>query len=80
MKVRLIKLESTHENLRTDVVEGTLEVPPQIGEHMLILADPIDQDADVRYIMTSEITGVLYQPGIWHVSTKNSTYQVEEIV
>ena len=55
MKGKLIKLVSSHENLRTPIVFGDFERPPSIGERFEMTSDPLDPAAAMRWIQTSPV-------------------------
>ena len=76
-KVRLTKIESNHNNLRTDTIEGCTAKLPQVREPFCMYAEPIDPDASVRFIKTTlvaEITSPVV--GEFEFKTKNSTYRL----
>lgn len=73
MKVRLKKILSNHNRLRTDVIEGDLAFIPVIGEIIYIIAKPLDSTQDFRKLTTSpvkKIEGNRY-------FTQNSVYELE---
>jgi hypothetical protein len=73
-RVRLTKLESTHNNLRTDVVEGILLSPLHLGYPIYVECEPLNKLDDYRRCVTTtpivSIEGDIYK-------TKNSTYRIE---
>lgn len=75
-KVKLTRIESNHDNLRTSVIRGTLLNPVGLGECILLLADPIDWINGPRAICTTEVLDI---QGDLHY-TKNSIYKIEEII
>lgn len=78
MKVRLTKIESTHSNLRTDLIEGKCIDLPEIGESFFVVAPPLDPTKDFRMVNTSEVKELTTLPdGKILFKTANSTYEIE---
>ena len=76
-RVRLNKIISTHENLRTSEVEGESLALPTIGEGFILIGKSLTEGANARLVVTSEIKEV-EQDGIDYVfKTLNSTYRLE---
>lgn len=77
-KVRLTQLSSTHDRVRTKEIEGTTAILPRVGETFVMFGEPLEIDAGVRVLWTSEIQEV-EQPerGVWIFRTENSTYKLE---
>lgn len=76
MKVRLHKIHSVHNNLRTNVITGATDALPTVGEDFIMTAPPLDTTAGVRYIRTTPVLSVSEDNGILF-STCNSTYRLE---
>ncbi len=76
MKVKLTKIASTHNNLRTTEIQGTLAYPIEVGESIIIYSEALDGIPDhTRVLRTTpvlRIENTLYY-------TKNSTYRIEYI-
>jgi hypothetical protein len=72
-KVRLTRLDSNHQNLRTPTVEGLLHSALEVGEEIWITAEPLDKSLDVRAIRTTPIERI--DGDIYH--TANSIYRIE---
>ena len=73
IKIRMTRLDSNHENLRTPFVEGYSYCPLEVGSEIMITAQPLDDNFDVRCIRTTKvkkIEGDLYY-------TSNSIYRIE---
>ena len=71
--IKLTRLESNHNNLRTSEIYGYLQTTLVVGEEIMITAKPLDASFDVRCIHTTpilEIDGNIYR-------TKNSVYRIE---
>ncbi len=71
--VKLTRLESNHDNLRTSEIYGYLQTPLVIGEEIMITAKPLDASFDVRCIHTTPILAI--DGNIYR--TKNSVYRIE---
>lgn len=82
-KIRLTKLNSTHQNLRTDVVEGVIHKKPELFECLEIYAKPLDPTKFERYVKTSPIMDIerFDEVGIDSINfnTLNSRYRLEYI-
>lgn len=74
-KVRLTRIDSTHQNLRSPSVVGWLHTPLEVGETILITADPLNKVFDGRCISTTEIERI--EGNRYH--TRNSVYEIEEL-
>jgi hypothetical protein len=76
MKVKLEKLQSNHNNLRTDTVEGAAIGLPMVGESFRMVSDPIDPKKDGRFIITSPVQGFARIGNAITFVTANSTYRL----
>jgi len=76
-RVRLVKIKSNHENLRTEVVEGLTKALPAEGKRFLVIADSIDSAASVRYVHTTEVEFVEQIGDEYMFHTANSSYRVK---
>jgi hypothetical protein len=76
MKVVLTKLVSTHNSLRTDVVEGYAPFYPTKGASFIMFSTPLEKDYDIRTITTSEVQDIMYQEDRYLFKTENSTYEL----
>jgi hypothetical protein len=81
-KIRLTKLSSEHEHLRTDVVDGVIHKEPKLYESLEIYAKSLNPEAIERYIKTSPIIDIEYfdQVGISNIiifKTVYSKYKLE---
>jgi len=82
--VTLKKIESMHENLRTDEVVGMTPNMPTVGNAFFMYADPLDPEAKVdgvpvnaRYIHTSIVQEVTeHKNGEISFKTANSVYSL----
>ncbi len=75
IKVRFTRIESNHENLRTNSVVGWLHTPLEVGETILVTAEPLNKSFEVRCVNTTEIVRI--EGNRYH--TKNSTYEIVEL-
>ena len=76
-KVKLTKIESNHNNLRTDIIEGiTLELP-EVGKSFVLAGKPLTPGTDIRLVTTTEIKNVEKIDNEYKFKTLNSTYKLE---
>ena len=74
-KVKLTKIKSSYDNLRTDEIEGeTLELPEK-GKSFQMFGPGLV--AGTRMVITTEIQFVEKMGNVYRFNTLNSTYQVE---
>lgn len=75
-QVVLEKVRSTHNNLRTDKVEGvTLELPKK-GEYFSVVGESLTPGATARVVTTTEIQNVEQMGDEYMFTTMNSTYKL----
>lgn len=74
----LIKIDSTHNNMRTNEFKGHFMNIPVVGNQFCIFGEPISENMSVRYIKTSPVKEVeqIYDK-ILEFKTQNSTYHLE---
>lgn len=79
MKVKLIRLESDHRNLRTDEVIGECDFLPILGMNFIMTSEPLDKSsgATCRLIQTSQIMLVHRDNNTIDFNTQNSMYRLE---
>jgi len=76
-KVLLTKVESNHNNLRTNEIEGlTLELPT-VGKGFNMSGEPLDKAMSVRVINTTEIKEIEGSENDFTFKTLNSTYKLK---
>lgn len=76
--IKLTKVRSSHDNLRTDTVLGGIAAIPVVGDYMAVWAESLDGDPEkVRIISTSLIKNVSVSGSVYEVETQNSAYTVE---
>jgi hypothetical protein len=78
--VRLIKVTSNHENLRTNETVGLSHDLPEMGQPFTLLGDPLTSSAGVRVIRTTPVVKVdvigTSMKGMAIFETENSVYKV----
>lgn len=78
---RLTKIESNHNNLRTNSMEGQIADLPKVGFPLIITNDsPLDKSsgANGRMIWTTNITEVMKKSEEeYEFKTQNSLYKLE---
>lgn len=81
MKVTLTKLARNDKpgGLRTDFVVGEVASLPVVGNRLLMITTPLDENAVARYIETSEVTEVTKEGPSVIFKTQNSTYQLDVV-
>lgn len=77
-KVKLTKIKSSHNNLRTDEIEGETEHLPEVGRSFILKAEPLENlEANFRSVYTTEIEHVEKHENGYRFNTKNSIYHLE---
>lgn len=78
MKARLTKLRSSHNNLRTSMIEGETIAQPTLGESFMLFAEPLETSVGVRVVSTMLVTSIdrLDESSV-KFQTKNSCYLFE---
>ena len=78
MKIKLSKLLSCNNNLRTHIILGACEVLPQVGRSFEIISGSLTPENDYRYIGTSDVTNVEKLSDTEYIfTTHNSTYRLQ---
>jgi len=77
MNIKLTRIESTHNNLRTDSTVGTCVMLPTVGFSFVVLGDSLTEGLDWRLITTTEVTELRLSKGVYYFKTKNSSYTLE---
>lgn len=80
MKVKLTKILSNHENLRTGQVDGFCDSLPSIGNPFVLMGEGLD--FGVRLVVTSAVESIYLidknkTRNLFHFKTKNSEYSLE---
>lgn len=84
-KVKLEKIESKHNNLRTSEIIGITSIEkPQQGSQFIMFSEPINSDKDVRYVCTSTIKKIRNTKNeegskilnSYEIATENSIYRI----
>jgi hypothetical protein len=76
-QVKLTKIKSTHNNLRTDVIEGKTFKLPEVGDSFAMFGEPLTEGFDTRAVYTTEIKVCDRQGNEFMFVTENSTYKLE---
>lgn len=69
---KLKKISSTHQRLRTNVIDGWFLDTPKVGHSFVMFADPIDPETDLRVVETTPVREVRADS----FDTENSTYEL----
>lgn len=83
LRVRLKKLESNHNRLRTDEIEGKCTHVPEVGYSFQMFGEALDpamkKVGGFRTVTTSTVQFCEYLPGTktFRFQTRNSKYQLE---
>jgi len=80
MRAILTRLQSSHSNLRTDVIEGETHQMPEVGKPFLLIGAPLDiKEVDYRrYVCTSPIVHIAWEDlSKCRLHTENSIYSLE---
>lgn len=79
LKVKLIKVESNHDNVRTDEMLGMSGFIPEVGYGFQIIGEALVADYNCRVIQTTKISEVDFdkETRTFTFKTKNSTYRLE---
>jgi hypothetical protein len=68
-----------HNNLRTKSVQGPFKTPPKKGEPFVILGEPLNKQASLRYVTTSRVESMDYAligPAVFKTES-GSTYRLD---
>ncbi len=78
-KITLTKINSTHQNLRTNEVEGECQDLPEVGKRFMLLGKGLE--FGTRMVMTTEVTRRIDTEragkSVISFSTANSVYELE---
>jgi hypothetical protein len=78
VKVRLIRVHSNHNNLRTNEVIGLTPKLPHEGESFVIWSDALETDGGYRQVITTPVEEIVFDAASQIIfNTKNSQYRVE---
>jgi len=73
--VKLTKIRSNHNNLRSNVIIGKTNELPTVGEGFQMLSEGLD--FGVRHVWTSPIKHLEKIDSIYQFNTANSVYKLE---
>lgn len=74
--VKLTKIESNHNNLRTDSIRGWCAELPVIGSSFAMMGPPL-ATGSVRLVRTSPVQTIEHTDNRLRFRTENSTYELE---
>lgn len=74
-KVRLTKIKSTHNILRTDVIEGESPWLPEVGKAVIVTGEGLE--FGYRVVHTTTIQSMEKIDNVYRFKTRNSTYELE---
>lgn len=79
-KYKLIKISSSHKNLRTDEFVGFSASPVCVGNIFRIFNnEPLDEKASYRVITTTPVATITKKENKTFFTTRNSEYSLEEL-
>jgi hypothetical protein len=73
MQVKLTRITSSHDNLRTTDVVGEASAPPTVGHRFVMTAAPLEA-GDIRIVDTSPVQSVEADGDFYTFRTLNSVY------
>lgn len=76
-KVRLTKIVSTHNNLRTNEIEGMSSSLPVVGQGFNLTGESLTKGMNARLVSTTEIKEIEQKGNEYIFKTLNSTYKLE---
>lgn len=76
-KVKLTKIESNHNNLRTNEIEGVSLDLPEVGKSFYLVGESLTEGMDARVVTTTEIKSLEKTDNEYTFKTLNSTYKLE---
>jgi hypothetical protein len=77
MNVKLTRIVSNHENLRTNSIVGKCIKTPRIHHRFLMTSEPLNKDKDIRFVLTSVVQKVHVKGNKYTFHTENSKYELE---
>lgn len=81
IKIKLTKIVSNHQNLRTDEVIGVTPSLPEVAKGFVVFAESLSNSVPGnldRTIVTSPIVSITkYDEDTFVVNTANSTYNIQ---
>jgi hypothetical protein len=77
INVKLTRVSSLHQNLRTDFAEGVTSKLPEVGEHFVLYGESLTDPSLTRQIITSVVEHVHQSEGCYLFETQNSEYVLE---
>ena len=77
LNVKLVKIKSSHEGLRSNEIIGQTEQIPEVGESFTLFAQPLEA-GDVRIVSTTDVKTCEYDETTrrFDFTTQNSDYSL----
>ena len=79
MNVKLTKLYSTHNRVRTNIIIGQCESWPAVGQSFTMTAPPLHIAYGMRVVVTTPIVELEGSERLCVFKTHNSTYRLERV-
>jgi len=79
MSGKLKRLKSSHQNLRTDEVEGEYAYNPEVGKVFILIGESLSFKGGKRWIETTPVKTVEQLPDRIRFTTLYSTYELYEV-
>lgn len=76
-KVQFTRIESNHQNLRTNEMLGRAPEMPEVGKELYLFGESLTNYMGTRLIRTTEIKDVQLKDGVYRFTTQNSTYEMK---
>lgn len=77
-KVKLTKIKSNHNNLRTDVIEGFCKKLPVLNEDFIMFSEGLEDPSAMRMIRTTKVLGIETSSSQeMYFTTRNSSYNLK---
>jgi len=78
MKGKLVKIKSTHNNVRTSEIVGEYNESPAVGQRFRMTAPPLDPTYYTRVVVTTPVQNSETVGNVTRFTTENSTYELHE--
>jgi hypothetical protein len=77
-KIKLTKIKSNHNNLRTDTVEGWCRLLPVLNEQFVMFSEALESKEAIRMIRTTRVLGLEFSgKDEVYFTTRNSSYHLK---
>ena len=78
-EIKLTKIQSSHQKIRSNVIEGFCQELPTVGQPFKMCAEPLDLSMDIRLIETTPVKNINKLSKGMEFKTNNSIYALEVI-